>query len=71
MANLKISIPTTKTINTSVISNKTSVGVNSLKDVEIDDAVEGDTLVYNSVTKKWEARSLDEQTITRLDGGTF
>lgn len=68
---IKVTVPLTKNINTSVVSTKPSVGVSSLKDVAIDDAVEGDTLVYNATTKKWEAKSLDEQTITRLDGGTF
>jgi hypothetical protein len=68
---IKVTVPLTKNINTSVVSTKSSVLVSSLKDVVIDDVGEGDTLVYNATTKKWEAKSLDEQTITRVDGGTF
>jgi hypothetical protein len=68
---IKVTVPTSKNINTNIVSKKTSASVDTLKDVAVDGVSGGDTLVYNATTRKWEAKSPDQLAVTRIDGGTF
>lgn len=69
---IKVTVPVTRTINTSIVSKKTGAAVQTLSDVDVNDVKDGYTLIYNSLTKKWEA--VDPATnvsLDAIDGGTY
>ena len=57
---------------TPTITSGGATTLESLTDVVSDNETTGDTLVYNSDTRKWVAKKLDISEISgSLDGGTF
>lgn len=69
---VKVTIPTSNTINTSVVSRRTAVKVEALSDVDTANVQDGYTLIYNSSTGKWEASNpATEIDLTTIDGGSF
>lgn len=69
---IKVTVPVTKTINTSIVSKKIGAAVQTLSDVDVNDVQDGYTLIYNSATKKWEAvNPATEVRLDAIDGGTY
>jgi hypothetical protein len=69
---LKVTVPNSKTINTSIVSKRAAASVLSLSDVDAEGLQDGYTLIYNSVTKKWEASDpASEVILNNIDGGTY
>jgi hypothetical protein len=69
---IKVTVPLSNTINTSIVSKRTSTKIETLADVDVEGIQDGYTLIYNTVNNKWEA--VDPATNVNLgiiDGGTF
>jgi hypothetical protein len=69
---IKVTVPLSNTINTSIVSKRTQTKIETLADVDVEGIQDGYTLIYNTVTNKWEA--VDPATNVNLgiiDGGTF
>jgi hypothetical protein len=69
---IKVTVPLSNTINTSIVSKRTLNKIETLADVDVEGIQDGYTLVYNTVNNKWEA--VDPATNVNLgiiDGGTF
>ena len=60
--------PANKTFATVGLAPSSNISLGNLTDVNISGADEGETLVYNSVTAKFEASS---PTVTLITGGKF
>lgn len=69
---VKVEVGTSNTINTSIVSKRTSTKIETLADVDVEGIQDGYTLVYNTTTNKWEAvdPALDLN-LGIIDGGTF
>jgi hypothetical protein len=69
---VKVTVPNTKTINTSIVSKRATTSVQSLADVDAAGLQDGYTLIYNSDTKKWEAvNPATAVAPMAIDGGTY
>jgi hypothetical protein len=69
---LKVIVGTSNTINTSVVRRRTATKVETLEDVDVEGIQDGYTLIYNNVTKKWEAANpASEVVLDNIDGGTY
>lgn len=69
---LKVTVPNSKTINTSIVSKRVAASVQTLADVNTTGLQDGYTLIYNSVTQKWEASDpASEVILNNIDGGTY
>ena len=69
---LKVTVGTSNTINTSVVRRRTATKVETLEDVDVEGIQDGYTLIYNNVTKKWEAANpASEVVLDNIDGGTY
>ena len=69
---LKVTVPISNNINTSVVSRRTANKVETLADVDLEGVQDGYTLIYNNVTKKWEAANpASEVILDNIDGGTY
>jgi hypothetical protein len=69
---LKVTIPISNNINTSVVSRRTQNKVDTLADVDATGLQNGYTLIYNETTRKWEAVDpTTEVRIKNIDGGTY
>jgi hypothetical protein len=69
---IKVTVPNSKTINTSIVSNRVAQKVETLANVDAAGLQDGYTLIYNSETLKWEA--VDPSTNvapSSIDGGTY
>lgn len=69
---IKVTVPLSNTINTSIVSKRTLNKIETLADVDVEGIQDGYTLIYNTVNNKWEA--VDPATNVNLgiiDGGTF
>ena len=69
---IKVNVPLSNTINTSIVSKRTLNKIETLADVDVEGIQDGYTLIYNTVNNKWEA--VDPATNVNLgiiDGGTF
>lgn len=68
----KVTVGTSNTINTNIVSKRTSTKIETLADVDVEGIQDGYTLVYNTATNKWEAvdPALDLN-LGIIDGGTF
>jgi hypothetical protein len=69
---IKVTVPNSKTINTSIVSARGSQKVETLANVDAAGLQDGYTLIYNSETLKWEA--VDPSTTvapSSIDGGTY
>lgn len=69
---LKVTVPNSKTINTSIVSKRATASVQTLADVDAAGLQDGYTLIYNSATQKWEAADpASEVILNNIDGGTY
>lgn len=69
---LKVTVGNSNNINTSIVSKKTASKVETLADVDTAGLQDGYTLIYNSVTGKWEASNpATEVILDNIDGGTY
>ena len=69
---LKVTVGTSNTINTSLVRRRTATKVETLEDVDVEGIQDGYTLIYNNVTKKWEAANpASEVVLDNIDGGTY
>jgi hypothetical protein len=69
---IKVTVPNSKTINTSIVSKRGAAAVQSLADVDATGLQDGYTLIYNSETRKWEAvNPATAVAPTAIDGGTY
>lgn len=69
---IKVTVPISNNINTSVVSRRTANKVETLADVDLEGVQDGYTLIYNNVTKKWEAANpASEVVLDNIDGGTY
>lgn len=69
---VKVTVPNTKTINTSIVSKRGAASVQSLADVDAAGLQDGYTLIYNSETRKWEAvNPSNANAPSAIDGGTY
>jgi hypothetical protein len=69
---IKVTVPILNNINTSVVSRRTATKVETLADVDLEGVQDGYTLIYNNVTKKWEAANpASEVVLDNIDGGTY
>ena len=69
---LKVTVPLSNNINTSIVSKKTASKVETLADVDTANLQDGYTLIYNSVTGKWEASNpATEVVLDNIDCGTY
>jgi hypothetical protein len=69
---IKVTVPLSNNINTSVVSRRTATKVETLADVDLEGVQDGYTLIYNNVTKKWEAANpASEVVLNNIDGGTY
>jgi len=69
---VKVTVPNSKTINTSIVSKRGAASVESLANVDAAGLQDGYTLIYNSETRKWEA--VNPSTVVApnaIDGGTY
>jgi len=69
---IKVTVPLSNTINTSIVSKRTQTKIETLADVDVEGIQDGYTLIYNTGNNKWEA--VDPATNVNLgiiDGGTF
>jgi len=69
---IKVTVPNSKTINTSIVSARGAQKVETLANVDAAGLQDGYTLIYNSETLKWEA--VDPSTNVAplsIDGGTY
>jgi hypothetical protein len=69
---LKVTVGTSNTINTSIVSKRTSTKIETLADVDLEGVQDGYTLIYNTTTNKWEAANpASEVILDNIDGGTY
>jgi hypothetical protein len=69
---IKVTVPISNNINTSVVSRRTANKVETLADVDLEGVQDVYTLIYNNVTKKWEAANpASEVILDNIDGGTY
>jgi hypothetical protein len=69
---LKVTVGTSNAINTSIVSKRTSTKIETLADVDLEGVQDGYTLIYNTVTNKWEAANpASEVVLDNIDGGTY
>jgi hypothetical protein len=69
---IKVTVPLSNTINTSIVSKRTSTKVETLADVDLTGIEDGYTLIYNNISKKWEAADpASEVVLNNIDGGTY
>ena len=69
---IKVSVPLSNNINTSVVSRRVQTKVENLQDIDLTGVQDGYTLIYNNTTKKWEAADpATEVTLSTIDGGTY
>jgi hypothetical protein len=69
---IKVTVPNSKTINTSIVSTRGAQKVETLANVDAAGLQDGYTLVYNSETLKWEAVNPSTTVILdAIDGGTY
>ena len=69
---LKVTVGTSNTINTSIVSKRTSTKIETLADVDLTGVEDGYTLIYNTATNKWEAADpASEVVLDNIDGGTY
>ena len=69
---LKVTVPISNNINTSVVSRRTANKVATLADVDVEGIQDGYTLIYNTATNKWEAANpASEVVLDNIDGGTY
>jgi hypothetical protein len=69
---IKVSVGTSNPINTSIVSKRTSTKIETLADVDLTGIEDGYTLIYNTVTNKWEAANpASEVVLDNIDGGTY
>jgi hypothetical protein len=69
---LKVTVPISNNINTSVVSRRATTKVETLADVDATGLQDGYTLIYNSITQKWEAANPSSEVILdNIDGGTY
>ena len=69
---IKVSVGTSNTINTGIVSKRTSTKIETLADVDVTGIQDGYTLVYNTATNKWEAVDpASDLNLGIIDGGTF
>jgi len=69
---LKVTVPLSNNINTSIVSKKTASKVETLADVDTANVQDGYTLIYNSTTGKWEAvNPATDVNLSKIDGGTY
>lgn len=69
---LKVTVGTSNTINTNIVSKKTSTKIQTLADVDLTGIEDGYTLIYNTDTNKWEAADpASEVILNNIDGGTY
>lgn len=69
---LKVTVPLSNNINTTVVSRRTQNKVEALADVDAANLQDGFTLIYNSETRKWEAANpATEVRLENIDGGTY
>lgn len=69
---LKVKVGNSNTINTNIVSKRTSTKIESLSDVDAEDAQNGFTLFYNASNEKWEAANPATAVILSIiDGGTY
>jgi hypothetical protein len=69
---VKVTVPNTKTINTSIVSKRGAASVTALADVDATGLQDGYTLIYNSETRKWEAVNPSTAVAPdAIDGGTY
>lgn len=68
---LKVTVPLSNNINTSIVSKK-AVALETLSDVDTNTLQDGYTLAYDEVTKKWKAVDpARELNLGIVDGGTY
>lgn len=69
---VRVTVGNPNTINTSVASRRISTKVETLADVDTQNLQDGYTLIFNSVTNKWEAANpATEVKLDNIDGGTY
>lgn len=69
---LKVTVGNSNNINTSIVSKRAAAKVETLADVDATGLQDGYTLIYNSVTNKWEAANpATEVRLDNIDGGTY
>jgi hypothetical protein len=69
---IKVAVGTSNTINTNIVSKRTSTKIETLADVDVEGIQDGYTLVYNTATNKWEAVDpASDLNLGIIDGGTF
>jgi hypothetical protein len=69
---IKVTVPISNSINTSIVSKRTLNKVETLADVDVAGIQNGYTLIYNNTTKKWEAVDpASELNLGNIDGGTY
>lgn len=69
---LKVTVGNSNNINTNIVSKKAASKVETLADVDAANLQDGYTLIYNSVTRKWEAANpATEVILDNIDGGTY
>ena len=69
---LKVTVGSSNAINTSIVSKRTSTKIETLADVDVEGIQDGYTLIYNTVTNKWEAANpASEVVLDNIDGGTY
>ena len=69
---IKVAVGTSNTINTNIVSKRTSTKIETLADVDVEGIQDGYTLVYNTATNKWEAANpASEVILDNIDGGTY
>jgi hypothetical protein len=70
---VKVTVPNSKTINTSIVSKRITADLDTLANVDVTGIQDGYTLVYNEDTNKWEATNVNAivATPTVISGGTY
>lgn len=69
---LKVTVGNSNNINTNIVSKRTASKVEALADVDTKNVQDGYTLIYNSVTGKWEASNpATDVILNNIDGGTY
>ena len=69
---LKVTVGNSNNINTNIVSKRTASKVEALTDVDTKNVQDGYTLIYNSVTGKWEASNpATDVILNNIDGGTY
>ena len=69
---IKVTVGNSNNINTSIVCKKTASKVETLADVDTANLQDGYTLIFNSITGKWEAANpATEVILDNIDGGTY